>query len=82
MINLINRYNKLSEKNKTDTDRYDEIWKSMNDINRAITDINHNNELIKSYTDSLEDLERDRSNVEHSIRSLEEYKIELDAYTE
>lgn len=82
LINFMDKYNVLYEKNKKDSDRYDEIWKSMNDINKYITDINSNNKLIESYEDSLNGLERDRSSVEHTIRNLQEYKLELSAYTE
>lgn len=82
LINFMDKYNELSIKNKSDSDRYDEIWKSMQDINKAIVDINHNNELIDSYINSLIGLERDRSSIEHTITNLKEYKIELKAYTE
>lgn len=82
LINFMDKYNELYTKNKIDSDRYDEIWKSMNDINKAIVDINHNNDLIESYLNSLIGLERDRSSIEHTIKNLEEYKIELKAYTE
>ena len=82
LLNFMDKYNTLYEKNKSDTNRYDEIWKSMNDINKAIVDISHNNELINSYVKSLEGLERDRSSIEHTIRNLHEYKIELQAYTD
>lgn len=82
LINFMDKYNELYTKNKQDSDRYDEIWKSMNDINKAIIDINHNTELIGSYVKSLEGLERDRSSIEHTIKNLQEYKIELAAYTE
>lgn len=81
LVNFMDKYNKLYEKNKTDSNRYDEIWKSMNDINKSIENINHNNELIKSYTNSLDGLEKDRSSIEHTIRNLQEYKLELAAYT-
>lgn len=82
LLNFMDKYNTLSEKNKNDSTRYDEIWKSMNDINKAITDINHNTELINSYIKSLDGLEKDRSSIEHTIRNLQEYKIELKAYTD
>lgn len=82
LINFMDKYNELYSKNKNESDRYDEIWKSMNDINKAIIDINHNKELINSYDNSLEGLERDRSSIEHIIRNLKEYKLELQAYTE
>lgn len=82
LINFMDKYNELYTKNKQDSNRYDEIWKSMNDINKAIVDINHNMELIGSYAKSLEGLERDRSAIEHTIKNLQEYKIELAAYTE
>lgn len=81
LVNFMDKYNELYEKNKTDSNRYDEIWKSMNDINKSIENINHNNELIKSYTNSLDGLEKDRSSIEHTIRNLQEYKLELAAYT-
>lgn len=82
LINFMDKYNELYTKNKIDSERYDEIWKSMQDINKAIVDINHNNDLIESYAKSLEGLERDRSSIEHTIKNLQEYKIELAAYTE
>ena len=82
LINFMNKYNELYSKNKIDSDRYDEIWKSMQDINKAIIDISHNNDLINSYNKSLEGLEHDRSSIEHTIKNLQEYKIELAAYTE
>jgi DNA repair exonuclease SbcCD ATPase subunit len=78
----MDKYNELSIKNKSESDRYDEIWKSMQDINKALVDINHNDELIKSYITSLTGLERDRSTIEHTLANLKEYKIELQAYTE
>ena len=78
----MDKYNELSINNKSESERYDEIWKSMQDINKAIVDINHNNDLINSYSKSLEGLERDRSSIEHTIKNLQEYKIELKAYTE
>ena len=81
LVNFMDKYNTLYEKNKTSSDRYNEIWKSMNDINRSIESITHNNELIKSYSNSLDTLEKDRSSIEHTIRNLQEYKIELAAYT-
>lgn len=81
LVNFMDKYNELYEKNKTDSNRYDEIWKSMNDINKSIENINHNNELIKSYTNSLDGLEKDRSSIEHTIRNLQEYKLELAAYS-
>lgn len=81
LLDLMNSFNNLSETNKKDSDRYDELWKNMENINNAIIEINHNNELIKSYTTSLDGLERDRSSIEHIIKNLQEYKIELDAYT-
>lgn len=82
LVNFMDKYNELSIKNKSESERYDEIWKSMQDIKKAIVDINHNNELINSYVKSLEGLERDRSSIEHTIKNLQEYKIELKAYTE
>lgn len=82
LFNFMTKYNELYEKNKNDSARYDEIWKSMNDINRYITDINHNNDLILSYENSLEGLERDRSSTEHTIKNLQEYKSELAIYTD
>lgn len=82
LINFMDKYNELYTKNKDDSKRYDEIWKGMQDINKAITDINHNNDLIESYSKSLEGLERDKSSIEHTIKNLQEYKIELAAYTE
>ena len=82
LVNFMDKYNELSIKNKSESERYDEIWKSMQDIKKAIVDINHNNELINSYIKSLEGLERDRSSIEHTIKNLQEYKIELKAYTE
>lgn len=82
LINFIDKYNILYEKNKDDSNRYDEIWKSMNDINKSIESINHNNELIKSYVTSLTGLEKDRSSIEHTIRNLQEYKLELKVYTD
>ena len=81
LVNLMDKHNSLFEKHKMESNRYDEIWKSMNDINKYITDIAHNTELINSYNKSLEGLERDRSSLEHTIKSLQEYKIELEAYT-
>lgn len=81
LVNLMDKYNTTFEKNKNDSNRYDEIWKSMNDINTAINDIAHNTELINSYNKSLEGLERDRSSLEHTIKNLQEYKIELEVYT-
>lgn len=82
LVNFMDKYNTLYEKNKSDSDRYNEIWKSMNDINKSIEGINHNDELIKSYTTSLSGLEKDRSSIEHTIRNLQEYKVELSAYTD
>ena len=82
LVNFMDKYNTLYEKNKSDSDRYNEIWKSMNDINKSIEGINHNDELIKSYTTSLSGLEKDRSSIEHTIRNLQEYKVELAAYTD
>lgn len=82
LINFMDKYNELSTKNKSESDRYDEIWKSMQDINKALIDIDHNNELINSYVNSLSGLERDRSSIEHTIKNLQEYKLELNAYTE
>lgn len=82
LVNFIDKYNTLYQKNKDDSIRYDEIWKSMNDINKSIENINHNNELIESYLNSLSGLEKDRSSLEHTIRSLQEYKVELKAYTD
>lgn len=82
LINFMDKYNSIYEQNKLSSDRYDEVWKSMQDISKAIVDINHNKDLIDSYITSLEGLERDRSSIEHTIRNLHEYKIELKAYTE
>lgn len=82
LFNFMNKYNELHEKNRNDSNRYNEIWKSMNDINSSITEINHNNDLIASYENSLEGLERDRSSVEHTIRNLQEYKSDLAIYTD
>lgn len=81
LVNFMDKYNLLYEKNKNDLDRYDTIWKNMNDINKAIENIETNNKLIDSYNTSLSSLEKDRSNIEHMIKNLEEYKIELNAYT-
>lgn len=82
LINFMDKYNSIYEQNKLSSSRYDEVWKSMQDISKAIIDINHNKDLINSYINSLEGLERDRSSIEHTLRNLEEYKIELKAYTE
>lgn len=82
LINFMDKYNELSIKNESESERYNEIWKSMQDINKAIIDINHNNDLIESYANSLIGLEQDRSSIEHTIKNLQEYKIELKAYTE
>lgn len=82
LINFMDKYNTIYEQNKISSDRYDEVWKSMGDIKKAIIDINHNKDLIVSYTKSLEGLEHDRSSIEHTIKNLQEYKIELKAYTD
>ena len=82
LINFMDKYNSIYEQNKINSDRYDEVWKSMGDINKAIVDINHNKDLIDSYIKSLEGLERDRSSIEHTIKNLQEYKLELAAYTD
>ena len=82
LINFMDKYNELSIKNKSESERYNEIWKSMQDINKSLVDIKHNDELIDSYVNSLIGLERDRSSIEHTIANLQEYKIELKAYTD
>ena len=78
----MDKYNSIYEQNKLSSSRYDEVWKSMQDISKAIIDINHNKDLINSYITSLEGLERDRSSIDHTIKNLQEYKLELKAYTE
>ena len=82
LINFMNKYNELYLKNKNDSNRYDEIWKNMNDINKYIDIINNNNELIKTYSSNLSQLEKERSSIEHMIKNLQEYKIELKAYSD
>ncbi len=81
LLDIVNSFNELSAKNQKDSNRYDELWKNMENINKYNIDINHNEELIKTYTSSLNSLERDRSSTEHTIRNLQEYKMELNAYT-
>lgn len=81
LLDIMNSFNNLSEQNKKDSNRYNELWENMESINKSIVDINHNDELIKSYISSLNSLEHDRSSTEHTIKNLEEYKMELYAYS-